>query len=146
GGVAVFVETLELEGLVVELFELGEIKPKAQSSGRHPVGFAVDDDQISIAARRRIGPPNFEPPLWIFRIQHRCRHLGAVGVDVGEGDVFGIKCHCELEMARILGEGTAAGDRMTRRGWCCYRMVDRRGPMRGACRLRYSPRHRLLDL
>ena len=91
GGVAVFIEAFELESLVVELLELGEIEPEARSSGRDPIGFAVDDNQISVAARSGIGPPRLRaaasdlsgiaPPIpapW-------CRWR----FDVGEGDVSG---------------------------------------------------------
>src|SRR5215469_6614362 len=50
-GVTVFIEAFALESFVVEFLDLREIEPEAQSPRRAPVGFAVDHDQISVAAR-----------------------------------------------------------------------------------------------
>ena len=123
----VLVEAFELERLVIELFQFRQRQAEPHTARRPPGRLAVDQDEIDAAAVRRIGPPNFEAALGVLGEQDRGPNLGAVEVNIGKGDVSRVEQHGELQIARVLGEGTAAGDVAEDRGPGLFPGFVRRG-------------------
>ena len=110
------IEARQLERLAVELLQRREREAEPQALRGAPLRLPGDHDQRDVAARRLVLPQHLEPAPGIAAIEDRRIERGAVRPGHrAEVDVLRLEGLSQLEMARILGEHAAAGDRRGRR-------------------------------